>query len=389
MVKENNLLVITNNFPNEDNSYIGDIFVKEQINYIKNYFDNVFVISPIAYGMEYLRKTKQNDYQFDNVKVFFPKYLNNPLFWYYSRSIWLTLETRAVMSLIQKQKLHYDLIHAHYTWPSGAVAVKLRQTIKAPVIITEHTHQTLYKALHERNPYYLNTWKECDAIIRVNNKDIPLIIKCGVDSSKVFSIPNGYNPEKYYFIHKKKVHQLLDLPGDFKFILNISRLYEEKGQKYLISAIHNIVQDRDDIICYIGGIGPLKKYLEKQIISLNLEKNVRMIGFIPDNKINMWMNAADLFVLPSLNEGNPTVMFEALGCGVPFVGTSVGGVPEIITSEKYGLLVEPGNTDDLAEKIMIALDREWDRKAIREYAEQFTWENIARQIVEVYKQVLK
>ena len=76
------------------------------------------------------------------------------------------------------------------------------------------------------------------------------------------------------------------------------------------------------------------------------------------------MNACDLFVLPSLNEGNPTVMFEALGCGKPFVGTKVGGVPEVIASDDYGLLVEPADPEDLAEKILVALDREWDREAI-------------------------
>lgn len=55
-----------------------------------------------------------------------------------------------------------------------------------------------------------------------------------------------------------------------------------------------------------------------------------------------------------------TVMFECLGCGKPIVGTKVGGVPEIITSEDYGFLVEPANSEDLAEKILIALDKEWD-----------------------------
>ena len=99
------------------------------------------------------------------------------------------------------------------------------------------------------------------------------------------------------------------------------------------------------------------------------------------------MNACDVFVLPSLNEGNPTVMFECLGCGKPFIGTSVGGVPDVINSEAYGLLVEPANPKDLAEKILIGLDKEWDYKKIRGYAEQFTWEDTAKEIVKVYNTV--
>ncbi len=105
---------------------------------------------------------------------------------------------------------------------------------------------------------------------------------------------------------------------------------------------------------------------------------------IPDEILPLWMNACDIFVLPSLSEGNPTVMFEALGFGKPFVGTKVGGVPEVITSKDYGLLVEPGNSQDLAEKIEVALNKNWDREKIANYAEQYRWENIAEQIMKIY-----
>jgi glycosyltransferase involved in cell wall biosynthesis len=83
-----------------------------------------------------------------------------------------------------------------------------------------------------------------------------------------------------------------------------------------------------------------------------------------------------------------SVMFEALGCGTPFVGTKVGGVPEIINSEDYGLLVEPANPEELAEKILIALDKEWDYEKILRYAERFKRDNIAKEIIKTYETVL-
>ena len=79
-----------------------------------------------------------------------------------------------------------------------------------------------------------------------------------------------------------------------------------------------------------------------------------------------------------------TVMFECLRCGKPFIGTKVGGMPEIITSEDYGLLCEPANPEERAEKILIALDKEWDSKKILKYAERFGWENIAKEIIVMY-----
>lgn len=386
---ENNLLVISNSFPNQDNSFVGGIFVKEQIRYIKNYFDNIYVISPVAYGMEHQRKTKHYNYQFDNVKVYFPKYINNPIFWYYGKSMWVDLEAKSVKSLIEKEHLNFDLIHAHYTWPSGAVAVRLKKSMNIPVIITEHTHQTLYKALRDDDKYYINTWADCDAIIRVNKKDIPLICHYGADPSKVHYIANGYDPRKYHPIDMETARKSLGLQMDRKIILNISMLNKIKGQKYLIHSIDKLIKARNDIICYIGGNGPLRDDLEKEIASLNIQEYVKLVGFIPDGKMCLWMNSSDIFVLPSLGEGNPTIMFECLGCGKPFVGTKVGGVPEVITSEDYGLLVDPADPEDLAERILIALDREWDRDKILEYAEGYTWENIAKEIVGVYRKVLR
>lgn len=150
----------------------------------------------------------------------------------------------------------------------------------------------------------------------------------------------------------------------------------------------NVVNVRTDVLCFIGGRGPLKEKLEKQIKELGLQDHVKLLSFIPSEKLSLWMNAADLFVLPSLSEGNPTVMFEALGVGLPFVGTAVGGIPEVIISEDYGLLCPPANSKCLAEKILIALEKKWDREKIRKYAKRFTWGNIAKKLLKVYEELL-
>lgn len=387
-MSDKNLLVISNSFPNSKSTFVGDIFVKEQLKYLRCYFNHVYVISPVAYGMEYIRKAEFSDYSYDNISVIFPKYFNIPSCYSKFRDIWAMLEASAIIRRIKKENISFDLIHAHFTWPSGAVAIKLKQEFKVPVIITEHTHTTLYNELKNQDWHYLSTWKDCDAIIRVNKKDIPLFTGAGVPETKMFHIANGYDPKKYSFVPALDARSHLGIGRNKKIILNISRLYEEKGQKYLIEAMDTIVKTHPEIVCYIGGSGPLKEKLQQQINTLNLDKNVKMIGFVPDDIISLWMNACDFFVLPSLSEGNPTVMFEALGCGKPFVGTTVGGVPEVITSDAYGLLVEPADPDDLAEKILLALDREWDRGAILAYAEHFTWENIAKEIMGVYTKVL-
>jgi glycosyltransferase involved in cell wall biosynthesis len=181
----------------------------------------------------------------------------------------------------------------------------------------------------------------------------------------------------------------LSLEKERKIILNISRLYEEKGQKYLIDAMKIMTEKRKDVLCFIGGSGPLKDKLQKQINDSNLQDYVKLIGFVPDELLPIWMNACDVFVLPSLAESFGIVQIEAMACGKPVVATYNGGSEEIITSEDYGFLVGPANPEELTEIVLIALDKEWDGEKILEYAESFVWENITEEILNVYEGVLK
>jgi len=288
---------------------------------------------------------------------------------------------------IQKNKIEFDLIHAHFTWPAGYAAVKLGKEYRVPSVITIHENRAWfleeYKSGNEKIYW---TWKNADTLIRVNQKDIPLLKEF---NSSVFHIPNGFDPKRLPFIGSEEARSILGLPSGDKVVFSLGHLIERKGFHYLIDAMSLVVKRRKDVVCYIGGSGPLRDRLQKQINKLALQEHVKLLGFVPDEKLKYWMNAADLFVLPSLSEGNPTVMFEALGVGLPFVGTTVGGVPEVIASEDYGLLCPPADPECLAEKILIALEKEWDREKIRKYAEQFTWENITRKILKVYRDSLR
>lgn len=384
---ERNLLIICNSFPNEENSFIGGNFVKQQIKYLSKHFDHVFVISPVAFGMDLVRKASFSDYHYDNVQVFFPKYINFPFFYHHSRFIWRYLETRAVVSVIQNQEISFDIIHAHFTWPSGSVAVRLKETYKVPVIITEGSSTTLYRELGSLNWYYTETYQLSDIIIRNNIKDIPLFVKAGVDREKIFHVQYGYDKKTYFPLPKEEARRKLEIGPGKKVILTIGRLYVEKGHSFLIDAMRTIIQHYPEAVCYIGGTGPLREKLQQEIDKHHLENSVKLVGFVPSDFMTTWINAADLFVLPSLTEGNPTVMFECLGCGVPFIGTTVGGIPEVINSDDFGLLVEPANSEDLAAKIILGLTKDWSRERILEYAEQYSLEKTASVIIGLYQRI--
>jgi glycosyltransferase involved in cell wall biosynthesis len=385
-----NLLVVVNDFPNQDNSYITSIFVKEQIKALSSYFQNIFVIVPYPAGLEYRRRAHYGNYVFNNVHVYFLRYLNPlfPITWKYRRDIWMRQEAQAIMKLIEKENMAFDLINAHYTWPSGAVAVELKRRYNVPLVITEHASTTLYPLIQRRDKILVNTWNATDAIIRVNRKDIPLFSTI-TPESRIFFIPNGYNSAEIGYLPKEIARAKLGLPLDKRILFNLGHLRSYKGQRYLIQAVNELVRVRKDILCLIGGPGPLKRELNKQIKRLHLEKYVKLLGEIPHDQVTYWYNACDIFVLPSLSESFGIVQLEAMACGKPVVATYTGASEEVITSEEYGLLCQSANPEELAEKILLALDKKWDSEKIIKYANQFTWENNAEETLQVYEAVLR
>ena len=225
-----------------------------------------------------------------------------------------------------------------------------------------------------------------DSIIVTSASWIEVINSILGDSKRpIFPIPNGFEAKTFFPRPIEECRERLSLPKNKKILVTIGHLEEYKGHKYLIDAIKSLGPKKNDIAVYIIGKGSLESALAEQITRNDLKGCVILAGGNkPDDEIPIWMNACDIFVLPSLNEGNPTVMFEALGCKKPFVGSRVGGVPDVIVSDRYGLLAEPANSQDLAEKIGIALDKEWDHEAIGRYALQFNWEDISKRIVDIY-----
>jgi glycosyltransferase involved in cell wall biosynthesis len=379
-----NLLVITNNYPDAQDRYIGGVFVKEQIRQISRSFDKVLVICPLPYGIGEIRGIKQRSYTHDNVEIRFLRYFNFPFFFFSGRRAWLALEERAVRRELRARQLMFDCVHAHYTWPSGMIATSLFSDTRVPVIITEHTSKTLDQAIAKKDPLFLQAWSRCDRVIRVRRGDIERFHQVGVPKERVSFVPNGYDSQKFKILDAEACRKHLQLPIAGKIVLSVGSLRSVKGHAYLIMAMAKLVSEGVDASCVIVGEGGLRRKLEKLSTRLHVQDAVRFAGNRPHSEIPTWINACDILAIPSLSEGNPTIMFEALGCGRPVVASRVGGIGEVIDDGEQGFLVAPSDSEELARRIKDALNRDWDREQIRSYAEQFSWERIASQIVTIY-----
>jgi len=162
-----------------------------------------------------------------------------------------------------------------------------------------------------------------------------------------------------------------ELLGDGKVLVgSVGRLVSTKGFEYLVRAARQVIDARPAVRFAIAGDGPQRAQLEDLIAALNLTGYVHLCGFRPD--VANFLSALDLFACSSLQEGLPIAVIEAMMVGKPVVATDVGGIPEAVLPGATGLLVAPGQPEDLAAAILEALERDqargWPREQIRQSA---------------------
>jgi len=206
-------------------------------------------------------------------------------------------------------------------------------------------------------------------------------------SRPICVIPNGINVE--HFRSNCDKHSV-SLNG--KTIFFVGRLHPVKGVKYLIQAM-SIVRNVHHAKLTIIGDGEEKDELKQLVSKLGLCEYIEFKGRIENGKIPTYIAQADIFVLPSLSEGFPVVVLEAMAAGLPVVATGVGGLPCIIEEGVNGFLVEPANPEQIAEKIVLLLgDDELRLKMSRanlEKAKKYDWRCVVEQLEEIYYSVCK
>lgn len=391
------LLVVSDRYPHAYDAQSSS-FVKSQVDCIKNNFDKVYVISLTPIVPKFLTKflitnprwvkdAYAQDYEYDNVTVYFVRYFTLPLEFFRGKKGIAAF--REVHKIIENNNINFNLIHAHFTYPSGYVSAKLKKIYNKPVVLTVHEDRNWFlKEINNRNAVY--SWHNANKIIRVNKGDLKEFHRSGIDESKLMSLPNGFFPNLFKPIDSSSARIELGLPVDKKIILNIANLEEHKGQRYLIESMKNILVTHSDVMLYIVGQGSLRHDLQMLIDMNGLQNKIILAGGNkPAEEIPLWMNACDVFVLSSLSESFGIVQIEAMACGKPVVATRNGGSEEIIINEKLGILTEPKDVCGMEKAILKALDTKWYQEYIIKYSMNFIWDIIAERIVEVYGEILQ
>lgn len=176
-------------------------------------------------------------------------------------------------------------------------------------------------------------------------------------------------------------------------ILSVGRLSWRKGYKYLIDAMFHVLSEYLDAKLVIVGYGDQRIPLQRYVRKLGIESSVCFLGSVSGRKLYSLYHKTDVYVQPSLYEPFGIAILEAMSMGKPIVSTCVGGIPELVTNGVEGLLVEPGNSSQLARAIINILSdsscrRRFGGNARKRVEREFTWEAIAKKTIEFYTKVL-
>lgn len=259
-----------------------------------------------------------------------------------------------VAKILRENKI--DVIHTHNTQPLidgtlGALLSGVRS-----IIHTDHSRE-----FPDKRRYMFAEWLLSHFVYRIVGVSEPtsrdLIKYEKISPRKITTVLNGIDGTNYAVsVDKQKKRTELGIKYNGPVIGLGVRLSEEKGLTYLLKAMPEIIKKYPDITLVIAGKGNNQMALKAEAAELGIDKNTLFIG--PRLDMPEVIKVLDLYVLPSLREGLPTVLLEAMAAGCPVVATNVGGNHMVISDSENGSLVEPGDPTALAREIIRLLGNE-------------------------------
>jgi glycosyltransferase involved in cell wall biosynthesis len=224
-----------------------------------------------------------------------------------------------------------------------------------------------------------------DRVVCLTQSDAAEIEKYGCSSEKIRLVPNAVDTQLF-----KPCKEVED-----NLVVWVGRFVPEKGVEYLIKATKTVSDKFSSAKFLLIGYGPLKaKIIEMAHAYGLIGKFVTFAGPLSRGEIAQILSKATVFVFPSLKEGLPLSVLEALACGNPVVGSNIPGISDIVTHGQNGLLVSPRNPDALANAILTLLEdenlrRRSSQNARRLIVEKYSWNIVLNKIEEVYREAIK
>jgi len=347
------LLFVSNLFPNPVEPVRG-VFNAQQVAALSKLCE-VTVVAPTGHSFQ--------DQTRGGVRVIHPKFFHVP---FLSRPWNGWLFARCIESVLRLER--FDMVLASWAYPD-AFGVMLVAEKQGFPFATNVLGSDL-NALFERPNRKRQILRALRASRVVFAKSKALQARLEVEGIESVVDYNGIDREKFRPLDRAEACRKLGLDPKRRRVLYVGNLFPVKGPGFLARA----AEELSEVEVIFVGSGTEKI------------RAGRCVGARQHDEIPLWMNASDVLCLPSLNEGLPNVVLEAMACGLPVVASGVGGVPEIVQEGVNGLLTPPGDAVALAATLRRALSRSWDAPAIRQSVAAFDWDQNAREMVRVLEQ---
>jgi len=318
-----------------------------------------------------------------------------------------------MMGFIREKNLHYDLFHGHYV-DGGIVTLDIAKAFDKPAFFTAHSlgawkreqmggepeeMEKKYKFSH-RISEELRIFKSVKGqtvTTKVQKEKLEQLY--GFTSDNIVVIPPGVDVHTFCPLKADERWVKTGLPDRYVFCLG--RIDSNKGHDLLLNAFDIVRKVIPDVHLVIGGGSPKPQQTELEVLATmrrlidekGIHSRVHIVGYVPDKLLVASYQQAELFVLPSIFEPFGITALEAMACAKPVIASKFGGIKDVISSEDNGLLIDPSNTSEFADAmIMLLRDRRlaetMGQEGCNTIHSYFSWEAIAERHIAFYEKLM-
>ncbi|USD17468.1 glycosyltransferase [Priestia megaterium] len=344
MKKIRTLLIISSGYPYKDNPEYT--FVDQLVSEFANHEIRCIVIAPYSISKRIIRKntpppvkSQRETISGKMIEVYRPRYVSfsSNLFSINTSVLTYNNFKRAVLKELRSLNVEPDAVYGHFIAMSGMCAADIGELLNVPSFLA-YGESSVQNFLNFNSPFLRSKLNKLAGIISVSTENKRELLELGlIDNPDIIEVfPNGIDPRKFYKVDKQEARNKLGICEEKFVVAFVGGFIERKGIGVLCEVIGNL----QDVYALLIGRGPIEPSC----------KNLLHQGPVNNEDLYLYLNAADIFVLPTLAEGCCNAIIEAMACGLPIVSSDKEFNDDIL-SEKNSIRVDSKNTKKIQEAI--------------------------------------